>query len=96
MPIRFVIMCEKCERIYLLTHPRNRTRIRFIPGAAGSAPHPPYRLTCICNAECYFGRAQPLPYRVSEYICSKGHAERDEYEALLNPKSSETRRDRPH
>jgi hypothetical protein len=79
MPIRVAVMCERCERIFLLAHPDSAKRIQFTPG---SRPHPPYRLTCICRAEQYFDRAQTLPYRVPEYICTQGHAERDEYDAM--------------
>jgi len=79
MPIRFAIMCEKCERIYLLAHPDSVKRIHL---TSGSEPHPPYRLTCICKAERCFGSAETLPYRVSELTCNRGYAERDEYEAI--------------
>ena len=89
MPIRFGIMCETCERIYLLAHPDSAKRIRF---TRGSVPHPPFRLTCICNAERCFDRPQTLPYRVSEDICGQGYADPDEYEAIPYAKSPETRR----
>jgi len=75
MPVRVGIMCEKCERIYLLVHPDNAKRIQFDPSAD---PHP-YRLKCICRAESHFGKAQVLPYFVSETACDNGYADRDEY-----------------
>ena len=79
MPIRFAIMCEKCKRIYLLAHPDSAKRIHL---TSSSEPHPPYRLTCICTAERCFGSAETLPYRVSEYTCSRGYADHDEYESI--------------
>jgi len=82
-------MCERCERIYLLAHPDGANRIQFTPL---SDPHPPYRLKCMCRAERYFDRAQTLPYRVSEYTCSRGYADRDEYETIPNQKFPQTRR----
>ena len=88
MPIRVAIMCEKCERIYLLAHPDSVKRIQFTPR---SDPRPPYRLTCMCKVERYFDRAQTLPYRVSEYTCSRGYADRNEYDALPNQKFPVTR-----
>jgi hypothetical protein len=45
MPVRVGIMCEKCERIYLLVHPNNSQRIQFGPA---SDPHP-YQLRCACR-----------------------------------------------
>ena len=81
MPIHFAIMCEKCERIYLLAHRDSGKRIRFTPSPD---PHPRYRLTCICKVERDFDRAQTSPYRVSEHTCSRGYAERDEYDAIPN------------
>jgi hypothetical protein len=84
MPIRFGIVCEKCERIYLVAHP---DRAKWILFTAGSGPHPPFRLTCICRAERYFDQRQILPYRVSEYICGQGYAERDEYDAIPQRRS---------
>ena len=83
MPVRVGIMCEKCERIYLLVHPDNAQRIQFDPG---SDPRP-FRLRCLCRAERHFDKAQALPYMVSESVCDNGYAERDEYYAALNQKS---------
>ena len=74
-------MCEKCERIYLLAPPDSAKRVQFTPR---SDPRPSYRLTCICRMERYFDKAQTLPYRVSEYTCSRGYADRGEYDAVLN------------
>jgi hypothetical protein len=88
MPIRIAIMCEKCERIYLLAHPDSAKRIQVTPR---SDPHPPYRLTCICRMEGYFDRTKTLPYRVSESACSRGYADRDEYDAVPNQKFPVTR-----
>jgi hypothetical protein len=88
MPIRFGIACEKCERIYLVAHP---DRAKWILFTAGSSTHPPSRLTCICRAERYFDGPQTLPYRVSEYICRQGYAERDEYAAIPLAKFPRTR-----
>jgi hypothetical protein len=85
MPIRVAVMCDKCERIYLLAHPDTAKWIRFTPG---SDPHPRYRLTCICNAERYFDSEQTNPYRVSEFTCIRGHADRNGYDAIPNHKSS--------
>jgi hypothetical protein len=89
MPIRFAIMCEACERIYLVAHPERAKWIRFTPG---SAPQPPFRLTCICRAERYFDSPQTVPYQVSESICGQGYAERDEYGAISHAKLPWTRR----
>jgi len=89
MPIRVAVMCEKCERIYLLAHPDSAKRIQF---THGSDPHPRYRLTCICKVERDFDRAQTFPYRVSEHICTRGYADREEYDPLPNQKFSVTRR----
>ena len=89
MPIRFGIACERCERIYLVAHP---DRAKWILFAADSAPHPPFRLTCMCRAERYFDGPQTLPYRVSEYICSQGYAERGEYEAIPQQRSKDETR----
>ena len=89
MPIRVAVMCEKCERIYLLAHPDSAKRIQF---TARSDPHPPYRLTCICKVERYFDAAQTLPYRVSDYTCSQGYADRNEYFPVPNQKVSATGR----
>jgi hypothetical protein len=83
MPVRVGIMCEKCERIYLLVHPDNAQRIQFDPR---SDSHP-YRLRCMCRAERRFDRTQVLPYMVAESVCDDGYAERDEYYAILNQKS---------
>jgi hypothetical protein len=83
MPVRVGIMCEKCERIYLLVHPDNAQRIQFDPA---SDPHP-YRLRCTCRAERHFDRTQILPYMVSERVCDSGRADRDEYYAVPNQKS---------
>jgi hypothetical protein len=83
MPVRIGIMCEKCERIYLLVHPDNAQRIQFDPA---SEPHP-YRLKCACRAERHFNRVQVLPYMVSERSCDSGYADRDEYYAVTNQKS---------
>jgi len=83
MPVRIGIMCEKCERIYLLVHPDNAQRIQFDPA---SDPHP-YRLKCACRAERRFDKAQALPYMVSERSCDSGYADRDEYYAVPNRKS---------
>lgn len=88
MPIRVAVMCEKCERIYLLSHPDSVKRIQFTPR---SDPQPPYRLTCMCKVERYFDRAQTFPYRVSEYTCSRGYADRNEYDAVPNQKFPVTR-----
>ena len=78
MPVRVGIMCEKCERIYLLVHPDNAQRIQFDPH---SEPRP-YRLKCLCRAERHFDQAQLLPYMVSERVCDEGYADRDEYYAV--------------
>ena len=88
MPIRIAVMCERCERIYLLAHPDSAKRIQF---THRSHPHPPYRLTCICRMDRYFDRAQTLACRVSEDICSRGYADRDEYDIVPNQKFSVTR-----
>ena len=85
MPITVGVMCEKCERIYLLAHLDSPKRIQFTPG---SDPHPRYRLTCICKVERHFDSAQTKPYRVSGYACSKGYADRDEYDVIPNQKPS--------
>jgi hypothetical protein len=82
-------MCEKCERIYLLANPNSAKRIQFTPR---SDSHPPYRLKCMCRAERYFDRAQTLAYRVSEQACSRGYADRDEYDGIPNQQFPETRR----
>jgi len=82
MPVRVGIMCEKCERIYLLVHPDNAQRIQFDPH---SEPHP-YRLMCLCRAERHFDQAQLVPYMVSERVCDDGYADRDEYYSV--PKQS--------
>ena len=82
MPIRIGIMCEKCERIYLLVHPDNAQRIQFDPH---SEPHK-YRLKCLCRAERHFDQEQLLPYMVSAPVCDEGYADRDEYYAV--PKKS--------
>ncbi len=79
MPIRVAVMCERCERIYLLAHPDNAKRIRFTPR---SGTHPPYRLTCMCRVKRYFDKGQTLAYRVSEDTCSRGYADRAEYDAI--------------
>jgi hypothetical protein len=84
MPVRVGIMCEKCERIYLLVHPDNTQRIQFDPA---SDPHP-YRLKCACRAERQFNKAQVLPYMVSERSCDSGYADRDEYYALVHVRHS--------
>ena len=89
MPIQVAIMCEKCERIYLLAHPDSAKWIRFTPPQSDS--HPPYRLTCICKGERSFDRAQTLPYRVSDYICTLGYAGRDEYDAIPGQKLPKSR-----
>lgn len=89
VPIRFAIMCEQCERIYLLAHPDRAKWILFTPG---SAPHPPFRLACICRAKRHFDGPQAFPYRVSEYTCQRGYAERDEYEAIPPAKIPKARR----
>jgi hypothetical protein len=88
MPICVAVMCEKCERVYLLAHPDSAKRIQFTPR---SDSQPAYRLTCMCKQERYFDRAQTLAYRVSEYTCSRGYAERDEYDAIPNQKLPKTR-----
>jgi hypothetical protein len=85
MPIRFAVMCDKCERIYLLAHPDSAKRIRFTPR---SHPHPQYLLACICKAERYFDKAQTFACRVSEYTCGLGYAGRREYEVIPTLKSS--------
>jgi hypothetical protein len=72
MPIRIAVMCEKCERIYLLAHPDSAKRIRFTPR---SDPQPPYRLTCVCRMERYFDLAHSFAYRVSEDACTVGYAD---------------------
>jgi hypothetical protein len=82
-------MCEKCERIYVLAHPNTAKRIQFAPR---SDPHPPYRLTCMCKAERYFDRAHTFPYRVSDSTCTRGYADRDEYDAIPDQKFRETSR----
>ena len=89
MPVRVAVMCEKCERIYLLAHPDSGKRIRFTPSTSDS--HPPYQLTCICRGERYFDKAHTLPYRVSEYTCTLGYADRDEYIAVPSQKSPTSR-----
>jgi len=83
MPVRVGIMCEKCERIYLLAEHDNAQRIQF---DRASDPHP-YRLRCACRAERRFNRAQVLPFIVSERVCESGYADRDEYYAVPNQKS---------
>ena len=88
MPIRVAVMCEKCERIYLLAHPDSAKRIQFTPR---SEPRPPYLLKCMCKVERYFDRAHTLAYRVSEYSCSRGYADRDEYDAIPNQRFPVTR-----
>jgi len=85
MPIRVAIMCEKCERIYPLAHPAGAKRIKL---TLRSASHPRYRLTCQCKEERYFDRAQTLPYRVSEYACSRGDAERNDDDAIPSQKDT--------
>ena len=81
-------MCGKCERIYLLAHPDNAKRIQL---TAQSESRLAYHLTCMCKGERYFDRAQILAYRVSEYTCSRGYAERDEYHSIPNQKLPQTR-----
>jgi hypothetical protein len=87
MPIRVAVKCETCERIYLVAHPDSAKRIRYTPRPD---LHPPYQLRCLCNVDQYFSRAQILPYRVSDYACSRGFAERNQYETLPNRQFSET------
>ena len=89
MPIQIAIMCERCERIYLLAHPDMSKWIRFAPMRSDS--HRPYRLTCICREERSFDRAQTLPYRVSEYTCTLGYADRDEYVAIPSQRLQKSR-----
>jgi hypothetical protein len=84
MPIRIGVICEKCERLYVIAHPKNAEHIQFNPS---SDPHLPYRLKCACRAERHFAMRQSLPYRVSESVCSRGYADRHEYEAIFTQKS---------
>lgn len=93
MPIRVAVMCEKCERIYLLAHPDSAKRIQFTPR---SDTRLPYRLTCMCKTERYFDKGHTFPYRVSGYTCLRGYADRDEYHAIPNQNVSVTRRDKSH
>jgi hypothetical protein len=79
MPIRIGIVCENCERLYLIAHSENAEHIQFNPS---SDPHLPYRLECTCRAERHFQMRQTLPYRVSESVCSRGYADRHEYDGI--------------
>jgi len=76
-------MCEMCERVYLLVHPDTAKRIQV---TGQPDPHPPYELKCVCRAVRGFDRTKMLPYRVSDVTCSRGYAERDQYEAMPNRK----------
>ena len=79
MPIRIGIICENCERVYVIAHPKNEEHIQF---NQHSDPRPPYRLKCACRTERHFGMDQTLPYRVSEFVCSRGYADRHEYNPI--------------
>jgi hypothetical protein len=79
MPICVGVMCEMCERVYLLAHPDTAKRVQktYKPD-----PYPPYELKCACKAMCGFDRTKMLAYRVSDAACSRGYAARDQYEAV--------------
>jgi hypothetical protein len=83
MPVCVAIMCENCERIYLLAHPENVNRIRFDPRFDTHA----YILKCMCQSERRFDKTQTLPYRVSDTVYGLGYASRDQYEVMPNAKS---------
>ena len=81
-------MCEQCQRIYLLAHPDSAKRIRSTQRSESQIA---YHLRCMCKGERYFDRRQILAYRVSEYTCSRGYADRDEYDPLPNQNLPKTR-----
>ena len=76
-------MCEICERVYLLVHPDTAKRIQVI---RQPDPHPPYELKCACKAVLGIDKTKMLPYRVSDVTCSRGYADRDQYEAMPSHK----------
>ena len=88
MPIRFGIACERCERIYLVAHPDRAKWILF----AADLPLIPIPLNVYVQGGAVFRRTETLPYRVSEYICSQGYAERGEYEAIPQQRSKDETR----
>ena len=79
MPICVGIVCEICERLYLLAHPDAPKHIQLtgLPD-----PHPPYELKCICRAVRGFDRTKMFAYRVSDMTYARGYAERGQYEAI--------------
>ena len=83
MPVRVGIMCEKCERLYMLAHPDNAQRIHFDP----TSDSHPYRLRCFCKAERHFGKTQISPYMVAERSCDRSYADREDYYAIPDHKS---------
>jgi len=72
-------MCENCERIYVVVHPDSAKRIHLTRLSNADRA---YRLTCDCKAQRLFDKSGPQAYRVSEYSCLRGYADRGEYDAL--------------
>src|SRR5579862_5227337 len=81
--VRLAIVCQNCERIYLLAHPARAKWIRF---ESDINPEWPYRLVCECGSRRLFGRSHILAYAVSENACPRGYAERGNYDMLPSPK----------
>jgi hypothetical protein len=79
MPICVGVMCESCERVYLLAHPNTAQRIQV---TGQPVPLPPYELKCVCKAVRGFDRTKMVPYRVSDVTYSRGYGERDHYDAM--------------
>lgn len=87
--VRIAIVCQNCERIYLLAHPDRAKWIRF---ESDINPEWAYRLVCVCGTRRLFGRSHILPYGVSEDACRRGYAELGNYDMLPSPKVQGPRR----
>ena len=74
------IACEKCGRVYFITHPENARRMRFDDT---DNLRPPYQLTCQCSAVHCFEKREMLPYSVSELCIQRGYAERANYVQIV-------------
>jgi hypothetical protein len=71
MPICMGILCEKCERVHLISAPSRPAHILF------NRTRGDFKLNCIppCGAVSFFRKDTLTPYSVSAEALEKGYAD---------------------
>lgn len=75
------IVCEKCRKLYLLSHCDKLHRIVYDTRRAE------FRLTCLCTKVTYFQKGMLRPYSVGDYVLDLGYADLGEYREQSSFKS---------